>query len=83
MAPNGVAAIGRAMLCQILPEEYGCSGISKSAQLGYAANRLSIVQPLRRGLWLQYEYEINDEKPPAGVGKVQNNLFFVELFSGF
>jgi len=49
----------------------------------YAANQSVHIQPLRRGLWLQYEYDINDEKPPAGVGKVQNNLFFVELFSGF
>ena len=44
---------------------------------------LSVVQPLNKGLWLQYEYEINDEEPLAGISKVKNNLFFVELFSGF
>ncbi|MGC8835139.1 MAG: hypothetical protein ACP5R4_13920 [Armatimonadota bacterium] len=40
---------------------------------------LSAVQPLRKGLWMQYELELNTEKP----GKVRNNIFFVELFSGF
>lgn len=44
---------------------------------------LSLVQPLKKSLWLQYEYEINSEDPPAGVSKVKNNLFFVELFTGF
>jgi len=44
---------------------------------------LSAVQPLRKALWLQYEYEINGEKPPAGIGKVKNNIFFIELFTGF
>jgi len=44
---------------------------------------LSVVQPLRKNLWIQYEYEINDEDPPAGVGSVKNDLFFVELFTGF
>lgn len=45
--------------------------------------QLSAVQPLGKGLWLQYEYEINRESPPAGIGSVRNNLFFVELFTGF
>ena len=44
---------------------------------------LSIVQPLRKGLWLQWEYEINSEKPPVGVDTKKDNLFFVELFTGF
>jgi len=44
---------------------------------------LSIVQPLRKGLWLQWEYEINSEKPPVGIDTKKNNLFFVELFTGF
>jgi hypothetical protein len=44
---------------------------------------LSMVQPLRKGLWLQYEYEINSEDPPPGISSIKNNLFFVELFTGF
>jgi len=44
---------------------------------------LSAVQPLGKTTWLQYEYEINSEDVPAGVNSVSNNLFFIELFSGF
>lgn len=33
--------------------------------------------------WLQFEYESNTEKPPAGADEVPNNLFFVELFTAF
>lgn len=44
---------------------------------------LSVVQTLRKNLWLQYEAEINDEKPLPGIPKRKNNLFFVELFTGF
>jgi hypothetical protein len=40
---------------------------------------LSALQPLRKGLWMQYELELNTEKP----GKVRNNVFFAELFSAF
>ncbi|MHB1456584.1 MAG: hypothetical protein ACYC0V_06685 [Armatimonadota bacterium] len=43
---------------------------------------LSAVQPLRKNLWLQYEYEINKEKTNTG-GSVANDIFFVELFSAF
>ncbi|MDD3926688.1 MAG: hypothetical protein PHT33_08525, partial [bacterium] len=43
---------------------------------------LSAVQPLRKALWLQYEYEINSEETDTG-SKVADNLFFVELFSAF
>jgi hypothetical protein len=43
---------------------------------------LSLVEPLRKGLWLQYEYEHNMENSNTGVD-VPNDIFFVELFSGF
>lgn len=43
---------------------------------------LSLVQPLAKSVWIQYEYEINAERTLTGA-KVQNDLFFVELFSGF
>lgn len=49
--------------------------------------QLSIVQPLRKGLWLQYEYEYNWEHGVTVIGgperSVRNNLGFVELFAGF
>lgn len=43
---------------------------------------LSAVQPIRKGIWLQYEYEINTEVTNTG-DNIKNNLLFVELFSGF
>jgi hypothetical protein len=46
---------------------------------------LSVVKPLRKGkpVWLQLEYINNGEEPPAGTSKVNNNVLFLELFSGF
>jgi len=46
---------------------------------------LSVVKPLRRGkpLWLQLEYLMNHEDPPAGVAHVRDDVFFLELFTGF
>lgn len=43
---------------------------------------LSVVEPLRKGLWLQYEYEKNMEDTNTGAD-IPNDIFFVELFSGF
>lgn len=43
---------------------------------------LSMVQPIRKNVWLQYEYEFNGEHTNTGR-KVANDLFFVELFSAF
>lgn len=42
---------------------------------------ISVVQPIAKSVWIQYEYEINDEK--TGGANVANDLFFIELFSGF
>ncbi|MGQ9524838.1 MAG: hypothetical protein ACUVTZ_08365 [Armatimonadota bacterium] len=57
------------------------SAANPANPLSWDTRQLSIsaVQPLRKGLWMQYEMEINTEKP----GSVKNNIFFVELFSGF
>ncbi len=33
--------------------------------------------------WLQFEYERNDEKVPAGADENPNDVFFVELFGAF
>ena len=45
---------------------------------------LAVAQPLGLGksVWLQYEYENNTEKSNTGAS-VKNDVFFVELFSGF
>jgi hypothetical protein len=43
---------------------------------------LSVVQPLRKGLWMQYEYERNREGTNSGVN-IPNDIFFAELFTGF
>lgn len=42
----------------------------------------SLVQPLYRGAWLETEWERNRERPDTG-GRVRNDLFFVDLFTGF
>ena len=43
---------------------------------------LSVVQPIAKSVWMQYEFEINSEDTYNGKD-VRNNLFFVELFTGF
>lgn len=43
----------------------------------------AFVQPIRKGVWAEFQYEKNMESPPAGVAKVKNDLLFVELFTGF
>ena len=42
----------------------------------------SVVQPIAKSVWLQYEFETNAEDTYNGED-VRNNLFFVELFTGF
>lgn len=46
---------------------------------------LSVVKPLYKDkpVWLQLEYINNDEDPPAGVSEADNNVLFLELFTGF
>jgi hypothetical protein len=43
---------------------------------------LSVVQPIRKGIWMQYEYEINTEDSNTGAD-VKNNIGFAELFVSF
>lgn len=43
---------------------------------------ISVVQPIAKSVWIQYEYEFNTERSDTGKD-VGNDLFFVELFSGF
>lgn len=44
---------------------------------------LGIVQPIRKGVWAELNWERNMESPPTGVANVKNDLLFVELFTGF
>lgn len=44
---------------------------------------LGIVQPIRKGVWLEMNWEKNMESPPAGVSEVNNDLLMFEFFSGF
>lgn len=46
---------------------------------------LSAVKPLRpnKPIWLQVEWLRNMEDPPAGVSNVDNDVFFLEVFTGF
>lgn len=44
---------------------------------------LAYIQPIRKGIWVELDYERNLENPPAGFGDKDNDLFFVELFTGF
>jgi hypothetical protein len=44
---------------------------------------IGIVQPIRKGVWLELNYEGNMESVPVGASKVKNDLLFLEVFSGF
>jgi hypothetical protein len=43
----------------------------------------SVVEPIKKNVWMQYEYELNTQRPAAGMAKIDDNLFFAELFTGF
>jgi len=42
-----------------------------------------IVQPIRQGVWAELNYEKNMERPGGGAKDVDNDLLFVEFFTGF
>jgi len=59
-----------------------------ATQLTWDTSQLmvSAVQPIKWAggpVWLQFEYERNDEKPPVATPEVSNDVFFAELFVGF
>lgn len=41
------------------------------------------VHPISRGVWIELDYERNLESVPTGGASIDNDLFFVELFTGF
>lgn len=44
---------------------------------------LAIVQPIRKGMWVELEWEKNMENPISGTPNKDNDLLFAELFTGF
>lgn len=44
---------------------------------------VGFVQPIRKGVWLEVNFENNLETPPSGTAQRKNNLLFAELFTGF
>ena len=44
---------------------------------------IGIIQPLRKGVWMEFEYEKNWESPGGGASDVDNDLLFLEFFTGF
>ncbi len=44
---------------------------------------LGFVQPIRKGVWVEINYENNMEDPASGTPDRDNNLLFAELFTGF
>ncbi len=44
---------------------------------------VGLVKPIRKGVWLEFNYEKNMEDPTGGSANVDNDLFFAELFTGF
>lgn len=44
---------------------------------------VGFVQPIRKGVWVEIDYERNMERPQGGASRVKNDLLFLELFTGF
>lgn len=42
-----------------------------------------IVQPIRKGVWAELNWEKNMQTPPKGVSEIANDVLFLELFTGF
>lgn len=43
----------------------------------------AFVQPIRKGVWAELDYEKNMENPGGGASGVNNDLLFLEIFAGF
>jgi len=44
---------------------------------------IGVVKPLFKGVWIECDYENNLQRVPKGGTKIDDGLFFVELFTGF
>lgn len=54
-------------------------------QLTWSPQQLTIgvVQPIRKGVWVEVDYEKNMESTGAGVKEPNNDMLFAEVFTGF
>lgn len=54
-------------------------------QLTWPTEQLTfgVVQPIRKGVWAELNYEKNMERTGAGAQDVDNDILFLEFFSGF
>jgi len=43
----------------------------------------AVIKPLFKGVWIECDYEKNVQRVPRGGRKIDDGLFFVELFTGF
>lgn len=58
--------------------------IISTNQLTWPTRQLTfgVVQPIRKGIWVEANYEKNMEST-GGASKSDNDMFFIELFTGF
>lgn len=45
--------------------------------------KVGVVQPIRKGVWAEVNYEKNTENPGAGLAERDNDMLFLEVFTGF
>lgn len=64
--------------------EYDTAAVAtKSASWDKQQISVSFKHKLSKMSWLQLEHEFNQEDPPAGTAKVDNDITFLEWFVGF
>jgi len=44
---------------------------------------IGVVQPIRKGVWIEVNYEGNMESPPPSRIRTKNNMLIMEFFTGF
>ena len=56
-----------------------------SNQLTWSPRQLTlgVIQPIRKGVWVEVDYEKNTESRPTGIASPGNDMLFAELFTGF
>lgn len=44
---------------------------------------IGVIQPIRKGVWAEVDYEKNSENPGSGLTERKNDMLFLEVFTGF
>jgi len=84
--PNAMKAYARWGVSNLDLSAADVSPGSVTDQLTFDNEQLmfSLVQPIRPGVWVEIAYIANDQDPlVAGVSLPENDIGFVELFTGF